>query len=67
MRVLLGIVGFLLKITYALGVPATFVFLTFFDGLEYNWWNWLIAIPIHAFLAAGWPIYFLAVRPFFGS
>lgn len=35
----------------------TFIYLTFFDGYIYNAWNWLIAIPVNAFLATIWPIY----------
>jgi hypothetical protein len=36
---------------------STFVFLTFFDGYKYNYWNWAIAIPINLFLSQIWPIY----------
>ena len=46
---------------------ATFVYLTFFDGYNYNWWNWIIAIPINLFLSEIWPIYWLILRPLFGS
>lgn len=42
---------------YSVGWIATFIFLTFFDGYVYNAWNWLIAIPVNAFLASIWPIY----------
>jgi len=35
----------------------TFVFLTFFDGYTYTWWNWLIAVPLNIFMAHIWPIY----------
>ncbi len=42
---------------YLAGQIATFVFLTFFDGYIYNWWNWLIACAANAFLSAIWPIY----------
>jgi len=45
---------------------ATFIYLTFFDGYVYNWWNWLIVVPINAFLAKIWPIYWVIVRPLFG-
>ena len=46
---------------------ATFVKLTFFDGYAYNWWNWIIAISVNLFLAEIWPIYWLILRPIFGS
>lgn len=45
---------------------ATFVYLTFFDGYVYTWWNWLIAIPVNLFLGEIWPIYWLILRPLFG-
>lgn len=40
----------------------TFIFLTFFDGYIYNWWNWIIAIPCNAFLSTIWPIYWGILR-----
>jgi len=46
---------------------ATFVYLTFFDGYVYTWWNWLIAVPINIFLSTIWPIYWLILRPLLGS
>ncbi|GAB2494124.1 hypothetical protein [Arenimonas alkanexedens] len=46
---------------------ATFVYLTFLDGTDYNWWNWLLIVPINAFLATIWPIYWLILRPIFGD
>lgn len=51
---------------YWIGNVATFVKLMFFNGFNYNWWNWLIAIPLSEFLAAIWPIYWLILRPVFG-
>ena len=41
---------------YVVGMITTFVYLTFFDGYIYNAWNWLIVIPINAFLSAIFPI-----------
>lgn len=52
-------------IAWQLASLATFVFLTFFDGYQYNWWNWLIAVPVNAILGEIWPIYWLILRPFF--
>jgi len=51
---------------YFVGDLATFIYLVFFDGTQYNWWNWLITVPIDFFLATIWPLYWLVVRPFFG-
>ena len=45
---------------------ATQIFLIFFDGYIYNWWNWIIAIPINLFLGEIWPIYWLILRPLMG-
>lgn len=53
-------------LVYWLGHVGTFVKLTFLDGYQYNWWNWIFAIVINEFLAAIWPIYWLLLRPFFG-
>ncbi len=54
-------------IVYNLIGFATFGFLTFLDGYVYTWWNWIIALPANTFLAAIWPIYWLILRPVFGS
>lgn len=51
---------------YALANIATFLYLTFFDGYVYNSWNWLIAIPVNAFLSLIWPVYWLVLRPLLG-
>lgn len=53
-------------VIYWIGNVGTFVWLTFLDGYEYTWWNWLIAVPANAFLAAMWPIYWAILRPLFG-
>ncbi len=53
-------------ILYQLGALATFIKLTFFDHYEYTWWNWLIVVPINAFQAEIWPIYWLIIRPLAG-
>ena len=46
---------------------ATFGRLTFFDGYVYTWWNWIIVVPLNAFLAEIWPIYWLVLRPLMGK
>lgn len=53
-------------IIWQLGSIVTFVWLTLFDGYVYNAWNWLIAIPVNAFVAEIWPIYWVILRPIFG-
>jgi hypothetical protein len=45
---------------------ATFVYLTFFDGYEYNWWNWVVALAVNGILAEIWPIYWFILRPLMG-
>lgn len=52
-----------LWIAYWIGNFATFIKLTFFDGYAYNWWNWLIALPVNELLSAIWPLYWLILRP----
>ena len=49
-------------IIYFLGDIATFIYLTFFDGYIYNWWNWIVAIPINFSLASIWPLYWLILQ-----
>jgi hypothetical protein len=63
----MGIFGLIAAIAYEIGGIATFVFLTFFDGYGYNAWNWLIAIPVNAFLSQIWPVYWILLRPLFGG
>ena len=56
----------LLVIGYHLGALVTLIKRTFFDHSVYNWWNWIIVIPINIFLAEIWPIYWLLLRPLMG-
>ena len=51
---------------YITGDVATLLYLTFFDGYDYTWWNWIIVVPINVFLATIWPIYWVVLRPLFG-
>ena len=55
--------NYILYRAYIAADIATFAFLTFFDGYVYNWWNWLIALPINILLAQMWPVYWLILRP----
>ena len=48
---------------WQIGSVATFIKLSFFDGYVYNWWNWIIAIPVNLFLGEIWPIYWLVLKP----
>jgi hypothetical protein len=52
----------LAAVVYWVGDLGTFVYLTFFDGYIYNSWNWIIAIPVNAFLATIWPLYWGIIR-----
>lgn len=53
----------LLSLSYQLAAIATFGYLTFFDGYAYNWYNWIIALPINGMMASLWPIYWAFIRP----
>jgi hypothetical protein len=53
------------SIIYNLAAIVSFVKLTFFDDYTYTWWNWIIALPVNAFLSGIWPIYWLILRPLF--
>ncbi len=60
----LSLVGFVL---YQIAGLWTFVFLTFLDGYGYNWWNWIIALPVNLFVGEIWPIYCLFLRLIFAT
>lgn len=55
-------IGLILLIIFLFADLATFIFLTFFDGYIYTWWNWIIAIPCNVFLSTIWPIYWGILR-----
>lgn len=57
--------GTALGIIYSIGWVVTFVWLTFFDGYQYNAWNWLIALPLNAFSATIWPIHWFLSTPLY--
>lgn len=57
------ILGNLAAVIWQLGALFTFVDLTLLSGYGYNWWNWIIAIPISAILAEIWPIYWAVLHP----
>lgn len=48
--------GMLVFWIWQLGSLVTLIYLMFFNT-NYNWWNWIILIPINFFLAEIWPIY----------
>lgn len=56
----------LIVCVWQIGSLLTFVNLTLLDGYVYTWWNWLIVVPINAFLSEIWPIYWLILRPILG-
>ena len=47
----------LLYVTYFIIDILTFIYLTFYDGYAYTYWNWLIVVPINFLIAQLWPIY----------
>ncbi len=47
---------------YPAGSLGTAIYLTFFNGDTYNWWNWLILVPINLFLGSIWPIYWTVLH-----
>lgn len=49
-------------LVYGLGSTATFIYLTFFDGYAYTWWNWPIALGVNSVVSAIWPLYWLIIR-----
>lgn len=53
-------------VAYWIGNLGTFFYLVYEDWPTFNWWNWIIIIPINELLAFMWPIYWLILRPFFG-
>lgn len=53
-------------IAYELAAWATFGKLTFFDDYHYNWYNWMIVLPMNTIAGQFWPFYWAIVRPIFG-
>ncbi len=49
-------------VLYALPIIPTFIYLTWFDGYVYTWFNWIIALPVNMFLAIFWPGYWLILH-----
>lgn len=58
MRFSQNFLGFL----YMAGSAATVIYLTFFDGYVYNWFNWMIAVPVNLFMGSIWPVYWGLLR-----
>ncbi|MGE3142597.1 MAG: hypothetical protein AB7L65_04705 [Hyphomonadaceae bacterium] len=56
--------GQIIFAAYHFGALATFAKLTFFDGAHYNWWNWILIVPINGFLSELWPLYWIVIRPY---
>lgn len=50
--------GLLLLLMWQVCSFITLIYLLFFNS-SYNWWNWIIVIPINFILAELWPIYWL--------
>lgn len=63
----MSVTGKALLIVHLIASTATQIFLIFFNGYGYTWWNWIIAIPLDLFLGEIWPIYWLVLRPLFGA
>lgn len=59
-------VAAVLSAAYWLAGAGTAIYLTFFDGVVYTWWNWIIIVPINMFLGMIWPLYWLVLWPLFG-
>lgn len=51
---------------WQIGSISTAIYLIFFDGIDYNGWNWIFLIPLNLFLAEIWPIYWIVLGPIFG-
>lgn len=59
-------IGMVLMALWVVSAPIYFVYLTFFAGFRYTWWNWIIVVPINAVLSAAWPVHLLVLQPLFG-
>jgi hypothetical protein len=51
--------GWILFYAYDVIGVATFIYLDFFDGYVYNWYNWIVAIPVNGFFSMLWPMYWI--------
>jgi hypothetical protein len=55
--------GSIAYLVWLIGANVSFIFLTLLDGYVYTWWNWIIALPVNAFLSMIWPLYYGLLRP----
>ena len=55
-----GLAVYIALITYQLIGFVTLIYLVFFNT-NYNWWNWIILLPLNFIIAEFWPIYWLFV------
>jgi hypothetical protein len=53
----------LFSVLYCIGIAATFIYLTFLDGVPLRTWLNLILVPLNAALSTVWPFYWLILRP----
>ena len=49
----------LFTIVYEVGGIGTFIYLSFFDGLVFNWWNWTLIFGTSFVMGAMWPFYWI--------
>ena len=49
----------LFAIVYEVGGIGTFIYLSFFDGLVFNWWNWTLIFGTSFAMGAMWPFYWI--------
>jgi len=49
----------LFLILFLFGYIATFLYLVISDWDKFNWWNWILIIPLDLVLATLWPMFWL--------
>ena len=49
----------LFLILFLFGDIATFLYLVISDWDKFNWWNWILIIPLDLVLATLWPMLWL--------
>jgi hypothetical protein len=49
----------LFLILFLFGDIATFLYLVISDWDKFNWWNWILIIPLDLVLATLWPMFWL--------
>ena len=52
-------IGLAMLALYFVAAAATFVYLSFFDRRDLEWWRWLFSLIGNFFVSLGWPLFWI--------